>query len=79
MGRLRTEEVRRLLRYLSERLEDSERLAEIEDALRDEWFSTVSLKPQWRSCLGGSLNSIQRANRSLLPGRIQSLDESEAS
>ena len=36
MGRLRTEEVRRLLRYLSERLEDSERLAEIEDALRDE-------------------------------------------
>ena len=36
MGRLRTEEVRRLWRYLSERLEDPERLAEIEDALRDE-------------------------------------------
>ena len=36
MGRLRTEEVRRLLRYLSERVEDSKRLAEIEDALRDE-------------------------------------------
>lgn len=36
MGRLRTLEVRRLLRYLNERLEDPERLAEIEDALRDD-------------------------------------------
>jgi hypothetical protein len=36
MGRLRTDEGRRLLRYLSERVEGPERLAEIEDALRDE-------------------------------------------
>jgi hypothetical protein len=36
MGRLRTEEVRRLLRYLSERVGNPEQLAEIEDALRDE-------------------------------------------
>lgn len=36
MGRLRTEEVRRLLRYLSERVGNPEQLAEIEDALRDQ-------------------------------------------
>jgi hypothetical protein len=36
MGRLRTEEVRRLLRYLSERTGNPEQLAEIEDALSDE-------------------------------------------
>jgi hypothetical protein len=36
MGRLRTEEVRRLLRYLSERVGNPEQLAEIEDGLRDE-------------------------------------------
>jgi len=36
MGRLRTEEVRRLLRFLSERVGNPKQLAEIEEALRDE-------------------------------------------
>src|SRR5947199_8211742 len=34
MGRLRDEEIRRLLRYLRQRIEDQEYLAEIEDELR---------------------------------------------
>ena len=119
MGRLRTEEVRRLWRYLSERLEDPERLAEIEDALRDEDAEEFLREPdlltyfpeqtveiaaagaKWqlriiphallrmvqrgisqtsvRSCSAGSLRLIQPASRSLLPGRIRSLDEHEAS
>jgi HEPN domain-containing protein len=37
MARLRTEEVRRLMNYLSRQLRDPERLAEIEDALRNEY------------------------------------------
>src|SRR5205085_10018735 len=36
MGRLRDEEIRRLLRYLRQRIEDQEYLAEIEDELRGE-------------------------------------------
>ena len=36
MGRLRDEEIRRLLRYLRQQIEDQEYLAEIEDELRGE-------------------------------------------
>jgi hypothetical protein len=119
MGRLRTEEVRRLLRYLSERVGNPEQLAEIEDALRDEDAEEFLREPdlltyfpeqtveiaaagaKWQlriiphallrmvqrgisqigvaELFGGSLRLIQPASRSLLPGRIQSLDEHTAS
>ena len=57
MGRLRTEEVRRLLRYLSERLEDSERLAEIEDALRDDSTGKYYETPKLNSRLANRAGS----------------------
>lgn len=45
MARLRTEEVRRLMNYLSQQIEDPERLAEIEDALRDEYGEEFLREP----------------------------------
>ena len=45
MARLRTEEVRRLMNYLSQQIEDPERLAEIEDALRDEYGEEFRREP----------------------------------
>src|SRR5947208_174655 len=45
MARLRTEEVRRLMIYLSQQIRDPKRLAEIEDALRDEYAEEFLREP----------------------------------
>ncbi len=45
MARLRAEEVRRLMNYLSQQIGDPERLAEIEDALRDEYGEEFLREP----------------------------------
>lgn len=45
MGQLRHEEVRWLLRYLRERIEDAERLAEIEDELYGEFAEEFLREP----------------------------------
>jgi hypothetical protein len=46
MGRLRNEEVRRLLRHLRQHISDSERLAEIEDELRGEYAEEFLREPE---------------------------------
>jgi|SRR5437870_1627473 len=46
MARLRTEEVRRLMNYLSQQIRDPKRLAEIEDALRDEYAEEFLREPE---------------------------------
>jgi len=46
MGRLRDEEIRRLLRYLRQRIEDQEYLAEIEDELRGEGAEEFLREPE---------------------------------
>src|SRR6266566_2715034 len=45
MARLRTEEVRRLMNYLSQQIRDPKRLAELEDALRDEYAEEFLREP----------------------------------
>jgi hypothetical protein len=45
MGQLRHEEVRRLLRHLRERIDDPERLAEIEEELRGEFAEEFVREP----------------------------------
>ena len=45
MARLRAEEVRRLMNYLSQQIGDAGRIAEIEDALRDEYGKEFLREP----------------------------------
>src|SRR2546423_10570609 len=45
MARLRTEEVRRLMNYLSQQIRDPKRFAELEDALRDEYAEEFLREP----------------------------------
>ena len=45
MARLRAEEVRRLMNYLSQQIGDPGRIAEIEDALRDEYGKEFLREP----------------------------------
>src|SRR6266480_3451752 len=46
MGLLRREEVRRLLKYLRERIEDQDQLAQIEDELSGEFAEEVIREPE---------------------------------
>jgi hypothetical protein len=45
MARLREEEIRRLLSYFRQRIQDTDRLAEVEDELRGEYAEEFLREP----------------------------------